>query len=364
MGFPKRKKGKMNKKIFGVVFSLLLILLAIPLPESGAQKPEPATKPMILKASIQTPAGMPFTQVLYWWLDEVEKRSGGRIKFERYPGESLAKAAEQVDALESGMADVSLFVTTYTPGKIPLNTITNMPFTFGQAWVNATTYLQWVRSMPELENEYTRLNIKVVSSYGTGPYFVLSTKPIRKMEDFKGKKIIVTGPAAEWVRAIRGAPLGIVITESYEALQRGTADGAIFGPSAAGSYHIEEVCKYLLKLPVTGACGPIGMHMGTWKRLPPDIQQMITDLAPEHAKALHKIYQIDGDGKFIEIFKKAGVEIIEPSPALMAEGSKIAKDVVWGKWANDQEARKLPGKKALEAYIKLLEKNQEVSPFK
>jgi TRAP-type C4-dicarboxylate transport system substrate-binding protein len=83
---------------------------------------------MILKASIQTPANMPFAQILYWWLDEVEKRSGGRIKFERYPGESLAKAAEQLDALESGMADVSLFVTTYTPGKIPLNTLTALPF--------------------------------------------------------------------------------------------------------------------------------------------------------------------------------------------------------------------------------------------
>jgi TRAP-type C4-dicarboxylate transport system substrate-binding protein len=354
----------MNKRFYRTVSMLLFFLLATPLPQLWAQKGESAIKPMVLKASIQTPAGMPFTQVLYWWLDEVEKRSGGRIKFERYPGESLAKAAEQVDALESGMADVSLFVTTYTPGKIPLNTITNMPFTFGQAWVNATTYLQWVRSMPEVENEYTRLNIKVVSSYGTGPYFVLGTKPIRKMEDFKGKKIIVTGPAAEWVRAVRGAPLGIVITESYEALQRGTADGAIFGPSAAGSYHMEEVCKFMLKLPVSGACGPIGMHMGTWKRLPPDLQQMITDLAPEHAKALHKIYQIDGDGRYIEIFKKAGVEIIEPSAALMAEGRAIAQDVVWGKWANDQEARKLAGKKALDTYVKLLEKNQGASPFK
>jgi hypothetical protein len=58
------------------------------------------------------------------------------------------------------------------------------------------------------------------------------------------------------------------------------------------------------------------------------------------------------------------VELIEPSAALMAEGLKVAKDVVWGKWANDQEARKLPGKKVLDAYIRLVEKNQTVNPFK
>jgi TRAP-type C4-dicarboxylate transport system substrate-binding protein len=349
-----------RKQILYAFIAGMVFLWAFPANVMGAA---PA-QPMVLKASIQTPAGMPFSMVLYAWLDEVEKRSGGRIKFERYPGESLAKAAEQVDALESGMADVSLFVTTYTPGKIPLNTLTGMPFTFGQAWVNATSYLQLVQSMPEVENEFTRHNIKVVASYSTGPYYVLSTKPIRKIEDFRGKKIIATGPAAEWIRAVRGAPMGIVITESYESLQRGTADGAVFGPSAAGTYHMEEVCKYILKMPVSGACGPIGMNMATWKKLPPDIQKIITDLAPEHAKTAHKIYQIDGDGKFLETFKKTGVELIEPSAAMMAEGLKVAKDVVWEKWANDQEARKLPGKKVLDAYNRLLEKNLAVNPFR
>ena len=120
----------MIKKKWYMLFAMLIFLTG---PAAGWAQKAPA-KPMILKASIQTPAKMPFAQILYWWLDEVEKRSGGRINFERYPGESLAKAAEQLDALESGMADVSLFVTTYTPGKIPLNTITALPFSLQYAW--------------------------------------------------------------------------------------------------------------------------------------------------------------------------------------------------------------------------------------
>jgi TRAP-type C4-dicarboxylate transport system substrate-binding protein len=351
---------KIRKQILYAFIAGVVSLWAFPASVMGAS---PA-QPMVLKASIQTPANMPFSLMLYAWLDEVEKRSGGRIKFERYPGGSLAKADEQVDALESGMADVSLFVTTYTPGKLPLNTLTGLPFTFGEAWVNATSYLQLVQSIPEVENEFTKHNIKVVASYSTGSYNVVSTKPIRKIEDFRGKKIIATGPAAEWIRAVRGAPVGIVITESYEALQRGTADGAVFGPSAAGTYRMEEVCKYFLKLPVSGACGPIGMNMTTWKKLPPDIQKIITDLAPDQAKAAHRIYQIEGDEKYLAIFKKKGIELIEPSSALMAEGRKVATDVVWDKWAKDQEARNLPGRKVLDAYVRLLEKNQAMNPFK
>ena len=351
-------RNKMRYALFAI-----LIFLAFPA-ASWAQTAPTSAKPMILKASIQTPANMPFAQILYWWLDEVEKRSGGRIKFERYPGESLAKAAEQLDALESGMADVSLFVTTYTPGKIPLNTLTALPFSLQYAWVNATSYYQLVQGVPEVKAEYTKHNVRVVSGFATGPYYVFSTKPIRTFGDFKGKKFIATGPVAELLKAAGAAPLGIVITESYESLQRGTADGAIFGPSAAGTYNMDEVCKYLLKLPMGGICGPIGMNMNSWHRLPKDIQAMIDSLVPEHAKALHKIYQIDGDGKFMDRFTTRGVQITEPSPELMTEMRKIAQDVVWGKWANDQEKRKLPGKKVLETYLKLIEKNLGANPFK
>jgi len=350
-----------NKRWLSLFFGL--ILLGAPA-VSWSQKAPASTKPMLLKASIQTPANMPFAQILWWWLDEVEKRSGGRIKFERYPGESLAKAAEQLDALESGMADVSLFVTTYTPGKVPLNTLTALPFSLQYSWVNATSYFQLVQEMPEVKAEFTKHKVQVVSSYATGPYYVFSTKPIRTFSDFKGKKIIGTGPLAELLKSAGAAPLGIVVTESYEALQRGTADGAVFGPSAAGSYNMDEVCKNLLKLPLGGVCGPIGMNLNTWNRLPKDIQAMIESLVPEHAKALHKIYQVDGDGKFMERFKTRGLQITEPSPELMTEMRRIAQDVVWGKWANDQEKRKLPGKKVLEAYLKLLEKNAAVNPFK
>ena len=74
----------MFQKRWYALFSLL-IFLALPA-SSWAQQAPASAKPMILKASIQTPANMPFAQILYWWLDEVEKRSGGRIKFERYPG--------------------------------------------------------------------------------------------------------------------------------------------------------------------------------------------------------------------------------------------------------------------------------------
>ena len=61
----------------GYMLFAMLIFLASPA-ATWAQKAPASAKPMVLKASIQTPANMPFAKILYWWLDEVEKRSGGR----------------------------------------------------------------------------------------------------------------------------------------------------------------------------------------------------------------------------------------------------------------------------------------------
>jgi TRAP-type C4-dicarboxylate transport system substrate-binding protein len=345
----------------GMIVFLLTVILVLP---AWAQNAQAQGKPMVLKASIQSPAGVPFTNMFYWLLDEIEKRSGGRIKFERYPGEALAKASEQVDALQSGMADVAHFVTTYSPGKLPLNSIVYMPFTYRGSWVNATSYYQLIQEIPEVKAEYTKNNIRIISTYGTGPYYIFSTKPIKSFEDLKGKKIISTGPMAELLKAMGASPIGIVITESYEALQRGTADGAVYGPSAGGTYHLEEVCKYLLKLPLGGVCGPEGMNLDVWKKLPPDLQKMIDNLPPEHAEACQRIYQIAGDGKYMAKFKTAGLQVSEPSAELMAMTKRIAKEKVWSRWAEKQEKRGVPGNKILDRYIELVEKNAARDPFK
>jgi len=353
--FNKRSRYK-NVLVFALAVGLVVL--------AAAQNAPAQSKPMVLKASIQSPAGVPFTNMFYWLLDQIEKRSAGRIKFERYPGEALAKAAEQVDALQSGMADVAHFVTTYSPGKLPLNSIIYMPFTYRGSWTNATSYYQLIQEIPEIKAEYTKNNIRIISAYGTGPYYIFSSKPIKSYADLKGKKIIATGPMAELLKAMGASPIGIVITEAYEALQRGTADGAVYGPSAAGTYHVEEVCKYLLKLPLGGVCGPEGMNLDVWKKLPADLQKMIDSLPPEHAKACQQIYQITGDGKYMAKFKTAGVEVSEPSDEMMAETKKIAKEMVWRRWAEKQDKRGLPGAKILDRYMELVEKNARLDPFK
>jgi TRAP-type C4-dicarboxylate transport system substrate-binding protein len=330
-----------------------------------ALRPALAASPTVLKLSLHGPKGTPAVREHDWWCDEVEKRSGGRVKFERYYGGALAKSTEALDAVKSGMSDVTMLTVIYWPGRLPLSTLAHLPGIFKSAWVNGTSYYQLIKQTPELDKEFAKENVKVVAVWTTGPYYAFSTnKPITKMEDLKGMKIIATGSIGALAKALGAAPIALGTPEVYEALQRGTAEGCFFGPGVVGTYSLDEVLKYMTFVPTGGCCGAIGMNLDTWKKLPPDIQKIIEGIQPDHAKAAHQIYQIDGDQKYMERFKKRGMKFIDPSPKFKAEVLEIAEKVIWRKWIEDQEKRNLPAKRVLETYMELLKKNAPLSPFK
>ena len=59
-----RKELRMNRRLCPILFTVFLFFVTGFLGETWAQKAE-SGKPMVLKASIQTPANMPFAQILY-----------------------------------------------------------------------------------------------------------------------------------------------------------------------------------------------------------------------------------------------------------------------------------------------------------
>ena len=55
------------------------------------------------------------------FIEEVEEKTNGRIKFETYPNEQLGKATDSLEMLRSGVADIAPFTVPYHPEELPLN---------------------------------------------------------------------------------------------------------------------------------------------------------------------------------------------------------------------------------------------------
>jgi TRAP-type C4-dicarboxylate transport system substrate-binding protein len=321
------------------------------------------SKQIVLKSLIQTPPKGRFAVAFTAYLDEVEKRTNGRIKFERYYSSALAKPPQILEATGAGIADLSLFIASYTPGRVPLATVGNIPGAYKHSWVATKALLEMYKTIPEMNAEMTKNNVRFVAPYGTGPFYCLNNKNIQSIEDLKGLKIAADGPRGLLVKELGASPVGMPITEIFTALNRGTVDGTIFGPSAITAFGMHEAAKSLWKVNFGGGVGPIAINLDKWNSLPADLQKIMVEVGEDHPKAVEQIYQIDGDNKSLQTIKKAGIRVTEATPEAQAEVDRVTNGV-WKKWAKDLDVKGLPGSLVLEAYLANIKKYEPLCPFK
>jgi TRAP-type C4-dicarboxylate transport system substrate-binding protein len=61
------------------------------------------------------------------WLDLITERTDGRITFDYFPAEQLAKSADLLDAAQNGLADMVYAPPLYLSDRLPLSTVTALP---------------------------------------------------------------------------------------------------------------------------------------------------------------------------------------------------------------------------------------------
>src|SRR5512147_611535 len=61
------------------------------------------------------------------WTQEVEKATGGRVKF-RFLPKPVANPIGHLDAVKDGLADLAFISHSYTPARFPLTRFGVMPF--------------------------------------------------------------------------------------------------------------------------------------------------------------------------------------------------------------------------------------------
>ncbi len=317
------------------------------------------SKPIVFKFACDNPEPTPYSQGQDWFLKEVEKRSEGRIKFQRFWSGSLAPSSALMDGVSTGVVDIAALVSGYWPAKVPLSTVCTMPGLNWDLWVGLRAGQDFFR-LPALEEEWNRLNLKVVSVISTSNYQILSTEPIQGLSDFKGKKIRCMGLQAELMKALGGVPVGIVAPEIFDALDRGTIDGVAAPPSFVTAFAFHQAAKNYSNLGLgTGGAWPLAMNLKKWNSLPPDLQQVFMDVNQEMADAFTRIYQEEGDGKSLEKMKKEGVAFVNAPESDLDKITEAARANVWSKWASEREKEGLPGNEILNQWVDLCKKYKE-----
>ncbi len=134
------------------------------------------------------------------WAKEVEKRTGGKVKVQTFPGGTLLPAKNIFDGVISGMADIGNFAMSYQPGRFPVSEVVDLPLGFTSAKVASLTLYDLIEKYKPKEFA----QVKVLTLFTCPPTNFMTKAPVRSLADLKGMELRVAGTNAEVVKRLGG----------------------------------------------------------------------------------------------------------------------------------------------------------------
>lgn len=308
------------------------------------------TKKLVLRVADQFPQGHFLPRYgIKPWMEQVTKASNGEVQFEYYPSEQLGKAKDLLSLVQTGVADVVLFAPSYASDKMPLTAALELPGMFGSSCQGSQAFAKLARPEGILgQQEYGPNGVRVLFAAVYPPYQMVSAK--RKIDgpkDVDGMKLRVLGGAMDLtVRRLKGIGVKMASPDAFEAISRGTLDGAIFSYGVTVNYNIPA--KYATIGPGFGSAAAIFIiSENRWKQLPEHVRKAMTD-AGIQAGADVCAGMDKEEASDLDKLKAKGVSIVRWSGAEKAEMDAVLTDAARD-WAAELDKRGKPGSDVLKA---------------
>lgn len=245
-----------------------------------APAPATAAQPITLTYANFPPAStFPCVQ-MERWAREVEKRTGGRVKVQTFPGGTLLQAKNIFEGVVSGMADIGNFAMSYQPGRFPVSEAVDLPLGFTSARAASLTLFDLVEKYRPKEFE----KVKVLTLFTCPPTNFMTKAPVRSLADLKGMELRVAGTSAEVVKRLGGTPVAMPQSETPEALQKGVVKGMVSSMEILKDFKFAAYTPYatVANLPVVSFA--VVMNKAKWDSLPADVKQVLDGLGREQAE--------------------------------------------------------------------------------
>ncbi|MBN1366542.1 MAG: TRAP transporter substrate-binding protein DctP [Dehalococcoidales bacterium] len=267
------------------------------------------------------------------WIAKMEADSNGIVQITPYWDGTLLSKKESTDELAKGVADIGFCQPGYSTKPFPIH-LGTLGFYYGIPDYEArrAIYDQLTKDFPEVEAEFE--NIKVLCTSVGATYQLITNKPIRTIDDFKGMRIKGTGVFLEVLQALGAEGVSLPMTEVYTQLDKGLIDGALAPYETFVSLHFGEVAKYCTVLDMTSAVFPTrGMNMNVWNGLPANIKQIFENNIAYWGEQEDKL-NIEAAQKGYDQGLADGVQYIELSAADLAKYNQIVESIMLVKAGN------------------------------
>ncbi|HPA88131.1 MAG TPA: TRAP transporter substrate-binding protein [Quisquiliibacterium sp.] len=294
------------------------------------------------------------------WMDKVEKDSGGRIRFERYPAMQLGGTpANLFDQVRDGVSDVTWTLPGNTPGRFPRTEAFELPFMMTNAEATSRAFWEYVQTYAK--DEYRDVHLIALQVHGPG---LIHTKDrqVKSIDDLKGLKVRApTRQTTKLMASLGATPVGMPLPQIPDALSKGVINGAVIPWEVVPSVKVHELAKFHAefdpKLPALYTTTFVmAMNKAKYDALPPDLKKVIdANSGIETSAWLGKVQEgNDPPGRKAAEDRRNTITRLTMADY---EAFRRASDLVDDEWVKEMNGKGFNGKQLLDAAKGLIQKH-------
>ncbi len=233
----------------------------------------------LIFATIAPPDSRVSQAMFHPWADRVNAAGQGIVHLDTRDGFAIANLDNSYNRVMDDVVQVAWALQGAIGGKFVRSAIAGLPFVSNDCETASVAFWRLYQS-GTLDAEYGDIVPLMLIAFPQSGIHL--THSVASLDDLRGLKLIALGKIqSQVVTALGGAPLSVPATEMYEALQRGTADGAVASWSTFDPFRLGDVTKYHLETQFGTSTAMIFMAKKKFDALPAAVQNLLRDNSGE-----------------------------------------------------------------------------------
>ena len=278
--------------------------------------------------------------------------TGHDITFDEQYGGTIAGAGEELETMESGLAQMGVCNTVVEPDKLSLQSVSYYaPFVSADARLINETLDALNKTDPELTEGFAEYGLIYLGGpIGLDDYLLMTKQPVETMDDLDGLKIAAPGAAVNWLSGTGAVGVSGNLTTYYNELKTGVYDGVIMFATGIVPSKLYEVAPYITKFGLGAQYGGgICANADWFEGLPEEVRTAMREAADE-TKAWYLNDLETAEKTALAEVAKLGATVTDATPE-MREGWAASMDNAAATWTETLDAQGKPASRILSAYM-------------
>jgi TRAP-type C4-dicarboxylate transport system substrate-binding protein len=267
-------------------------------------------------------------RVLHPWAERINEQGKGIVHIDVRDGESIANLSNFYSRVQDDVIQIAWGLQSAIGGKFPRTLVGALPFEVDKA-ENGSVALWRLFKGGLLDAEYDTIQPLYVITFP--PSGIHYAKPPATLETLKGLKLAIGSKVgADTITRLGGAPISMVTSDYYTAVQRGMVDAVLVQWTAFQPFKLQDVTFYHVDSQLGGATGMVFMAKEKYAALPPAARKILDDNSGEAESRVYGAFWDDVNREGRDMVKALGEkhQIVTPQPEIVAKWRQAVSPVI------------------------------------